>query len=342
MNNFENKRVLITGATGLLGYNLTNHLIKSKNVHVTAISRSLKKLRKCFSIHKDNTRFSYIEHDVSSPLYLFDYPVDYIFHAASPQENKIISESPVDVINANILGTMNCIDFLINQEIEHNVKGRLVLFSSVTIYGNNTTTNLVVKETDTSLTEKIESIGASYSQSKRMSEVIARAYSKQFNLDVVTSRLSTVYGDTLIKTDTAFFEFINNAILGQDIHINKSANPRRDNIYLDDAISGLLLIALKGKTNEVYNVSSNGELENFQAVDEIASIIAEETNKIFGTTRSRVKVINNDFNKVKRQPGIILDNTKLKKLGWTLKTSFKDGIAKTLQLNIPKTVKKPF
>ena len=31
--------------------------------------------------------------------------------------------------------------------------------------------------------------------------------------------------------------------MGQDIHINKSANPRRDNIYLDDAISehGLLM-----------------------------------------------------------------------------------------------------
>ena len=337
MSSFNAKRVLVTGATGLIGNSLVHKLMKFNDIHVVAVSRSEKKLHKCFSIYQDNPKFSLFTHDVSLPFNFLVYPVDYIFHAASPQENKVIYESPVDVINANLFGTVNCIDILRKQELNQNVKGRLILFSSVTVYGNKTNENLVVKETDTSVTEIIESNGAPYSQSKRMSEVIARAYAKQFGVDVVISRLSTVYGDTMIKTDTAFFEFINNAISGQDIQIRNSTLPRRDNIYLDDAISGLLTIALKGKASEAYNVSSNGELENFLAVDEIASIIADEANKQLSYPDVPINVIYSDCSKGKRKPGIILDNSKLKGLGWILATSFNDGIAKTLDSYNSKT-----
>ena len=330
MNSFNGKRILVTGATGLIGNSLVHSLMKFNNIHVVAVSRSESKLQKCFSKYKNNLNFSFFAHDVSLPLNILVDPVDFIFHAASPQENKIIYESPVDVINANLFGTVNCINLIRKQEIDHNVNGRLILFSSVTVYGNNTNKNLVVKESDTSVTDIIESNGAPYSQSKRMSEVIARAYAKQFGVDVVISRLSTVYGDTIIKSDTAFFEFINNAILGQDIQMRSNTLPRRDNIFLDDAISGLLTIALKGKTTEAYNVSSNGELDNFLAVDEIASVIANESNKQVGNLRVPINVIYSDCSKGKRKPGVILDNSKLKGLGWKLTTSFNDGIAKTL------------
>ena len=336
MSSFNKKRILITGATGLIGNNLVHKLMKFNDIHVVAVSRSKKKLQKCFSIYHDDPKFSFIPHDVSLPFNFLTDPVDYIFHAASPQENKVICESPVDVINANIFGTVNCIDILRKQELNQEVKGRLILFSSVTIYGNNTNKNLVVKESDNSVTDLIESNGAPYSQSKRMSEVISIAYARQYGIDVVISRLSTVYGDTTIKTDTAFFEFINKAVLGKDIQIRNSTLPRRDNIYLDDAISGLLTIALKGNTSEAYNVSSNGELENFLAVDEIASIIADKVNKLPSNSRP-INVIYSDFFKGKRKPGVILDNSKLKELGWVLKTSFNEGIAKTLDSYNSKT-----
>jgi nucleoside-diphosphate-sugar epimerase len=146
---------------------------------------------------------------------------------------------------------------------------------------------------------------------------------------VVISRLSTVYGNTIIKTDTAFFEFIKNAVSGKNINLRSTIFPRRDNIYLDDAISGLLTIALKGKGSEAYNISSNGDLGNFLAVDEIARIIVDEANKRVGTTRAPINVIYGDCVLGKRKPGLILDNSKLKELGWILSTSINDGIAKT-------------
>jgi nucleoside-diphosphate-sugar epimerase len=331
VNDFKNKTILVTGATGLIGSQLVVKLMEFDIACVIAVSRDLEKLSNCFSEYLENDRFKYQCHNVTLPLNIIGCNVDYIFHAASPQENKIIDKYPLDVIMPNILGTVNCLDYLFKQEQDGGVKGRLILFSSVTVYGNNTDQDLTVVESDTSISESIESNGAPYSQSKRMSEVIVQAYIKQFNIDAVICRLSTVYGDTRYKTDTAFFEFINNALLGKEIHVRNSNLSRRDNIFIDDAISGLLTVAIKGGGGQAYNVSSNGELGGYLSVDEIAEIIANEANKQLGPEQKKINVVYNEGATCGKRPsGIMLDNSKLKKLGWRLTTSIDSGIAKTL------------
>ncbi|MFQ3362931.1 MAG: UDP-glucuronate decarboxylase [Woeseiaceae bacterium] len=331
VDGFRGKTILVTGATGLIGSRIIASLMELDGVYVIALSRNSEKLSNCFSRHLASGRFTSIEHDISLPLSIIASTIDYIFHAASPQESKIIKNHPLDVIMPNILGTVNCLDYLVRQGRDRDVEGRLILFSSVTVYGNNTDEDLTVTEMDTSITECIESNGAPYSQSKRMSEVIVQAYIKQFSINAVICRLSTVYGDTKYKTDTAFFEFINNAILRKDIHVRSAMLPRRDNIYIDDAVSGLLTIAVKGETGQSYNVSSNGELGGYLAVDEIAQIIANEANKQLEPNQKKISIIYDDIATEKRRPpGIILDNSKLKKLGWVLSTVISDGIVKTL------------
>jgi nucleoside-diphosphate-sugar epimerase len=119
-------------------------------------------------------------------------------------------------------------------------------------------------------------------------------------------------------------------VAGRNIYLRKLLNPRRDNIYLDDAISGLLKVALSGSTCEAYNISSNGELGNFLAVDEIARIIVDEANRRFGSMRKTITISAECANTGSRKPGLLLDNSKLKELGWTLSTSINDGIVKTL------------
>ena len=328
---FKDKKILVTGATGLIGSRIIESLMELDGVSVIALSRNAAKLSNCFTRYLASGRFTFIEHDISLPLSIIDSSIDYIFHAASPLESKIIKNYPLDVIMPNILGTVNCLDYLVRQGRDRNVGGRLILFSSVTVYGNNTDKDLTVTEMDTSVTEFIESNSAPYSQSKRMSEVIVQAYIKQFSIDAVICRLSTVYGDTTYKTDTAFFEFINNAISRKDIHLRNAMLPRRDNIYIDDATSGLLTIALKGKTSQSYNISSNGELGGYLAVDEIAEIISNEANKQLESNQKKISVIYDDIATDKRRPpGIILDNSKLKELGWNLSTDIVDGISKTL------------
>jgi len=332
---FFNKRVLVTGATGLIGSNLVNKLMTIKGVKVIASSRSYDKLKNLFSGYLKNPLFSIYPHDVSDSFDLEEFPIDIIFHAASPQENKIIRDTPVDVINPNIFGTINCLELLKKQEKKSGVKGRLVLFSSVTIYANDSKLDKVVNETDTSVTDKLENDSAPYSQSKRISEVIANAYKKQFDSDTVIARISTVYGDSKFKTETAFFDFIQKAIYGQNLSINNPLVPRRDNIYIDDALDALLIIAERGISGDSYNVSSNKQLGNFASVYEIAKNIVDITNE-FRVEKNldliKFNTIPSDLSK--RNPGLILDNSKLQLLGWNLKISLLDGLRKTIIKNL--------
>lgn len=119
-------------------------------------------------------------------------------------ENKIIDKYPLEVMKPNIMGAINCLEFLKKQKEERSVSGRMVIFSSVTIYGNITGNDLVVGEEDTQVTIPLDASNAIYSQSKRMSEVISRAYSKQYGLDIVIARLSTVYGNTFLNRKRLF------------------------------------------------------------------------------------------------------------------------------------------
>lgn len=322
MKFYSNKTVLITGATGLIGNNLVNAFVHMGDVNVIALSRTMSKLETEFGEYKDLPNFKMIAQDISEPLCI-KKPVDYIFHAAGSMEGRIIKDYPVDVIKPNIIGTMNCLEFLREQKENTGKSGRMILFSSVTVYANDTGSDLTVTEMDTRITEAIGDFGAPYSQSKRMIEVIAVSYARQYGVDAVIGRFSTVYGPTRIAPDTAFFEFIRKGINGEDIIMNTSGLPRRDNIYIDDAISGVLLIGANGLSGESYNISSNGELDNYASVDEIAEIVAKVTEKDI-KVQFKAETADN------RKPGLKLDNSKLKALGWKIIVSIDEGIRKTI------------
>ena len=331
MSELNNKTVLITGATGLIGSNLVKYLMALGDVTVIAAGRSQEKLENAFKSYLNEKRFSIEAFDVSEKIESIKVPVDYIFHAAGPMEGKVIQRTPINVINPNIMGTINCLELLRVLEQKWDKRSRLVVFSSVTVYANNTTADLVVTEEDTNVTERLESIGAPYSQSKRMAEVITSAYIRQYNCDAVIARFSTVYGDTIYHPDTAFFQFVDKAISGEKIMMNVSGIGRRDNIYVDDAIKGLVTIAVKGKTGEAYNISSNGDLGNFAAIDEIAQLILDEADdRRPPEDKHHYKVEYKDGGKNSRKPGLRLDNSKLKSLGWSVKTSLREGIKATI------------
>lgn len=329
MHCYQGKTVLITGATGLIGSHIVKTLMETqKNIRVIALSRSEEKLKHAFECYCGLDNFRYVAQDICKPLETIeDETIDVIFHAAGSMEGKVIAEKPMSVISANIVGTINCLEFLNNQQHNREHCGKLVLFSSVTVYGNCTSEDCIVTEADTQVTGRLDDIAVAYAQSKRMSEVIAQAYHRQYGTNIVIARLSTVYGDTIFLPDTAFFQFVQNALHGKNIILKGQNLPKRDNIYIDDAVSGLLLLGCIGENGEAYNVSSGGEAGCFVAVDEIAEMIAKRVNAEFGFN---VRVIQAKDNNMNRKPGIKLSNEKLKRLGWKLQTSMQEGINKTI------------
>jgi nucleoside-diphosphate-sugar epimerase len=321
MEFFFGKKVLVTGASGLIGSNLVDALMKD-GAQVVALGRNEKKLMATFPEYVGNKNFSIVEHDVCEPFPDMD-GVDYIFHAAGPMERNIVLNRPVDVVRPNIIGIMNILEYLRSGHSDI----RLVVFSSVTVYNNTTDKDLSVLEPQTTNAISLDADTASYAESKRMIEVIAKAYKKQYDLNVVIARFSTVYGYTRNVPDSAFYDFLDKAMKGEKITLNSTGFGRRDNIYVDDAVSGLLTVALKGGAGESYNVSCGGESGNYVAVDEIAKAIARTCSEVMGRPMVKVNVKDSES----RRPGLILDNSKLKSLGWNLKYSLDEGLAQTLK-----------
>lgn len=325
-NFLNNKNILVTGATGLIGSNLVEALLKSSADHIFITGRNLNKLKKTFYEFQNDHRLVFIEYDVSNPIPGTIKNIDYIFHAAGPMERDIILNKPIDVIYPNIIGIINLLNFLHVQLEETGKRGRMVVFSSITVYNNLTNENISVKEADTQIADSLDSPTSCYSESKRMIEIIAKSHFKQYNTDIIIARFSTVYGYTKNIPNTAFYEFIKKAIAEQNIVLNGNNFPMRDNIYIDDAISGLLTIAEKGKSGESYNISSSGDNHNFAAVDEIATMIAEQTSFLTGNHKVEVHVKDS----TQRKPGIMLDNSKLKKLDWFIKWDINEAINTTI------------
>ena len=326
MSMFDNKTILITGATGLLGTHLVKKLLEYKDCRVIALGRSLQKLKEVFDGYEGNLVL--IEGDVSNDVPLVKNGIDIIFHAASPIAGDIIRNYPVSVLKPNILGTINCLEYL-KKELEFSgKKGCMVVFSSATVYANMTDGDYKVPENETSVADTLDAPNAPYSESKRMAEVIARSYYKQYGVDVKIARFSYLYGYTKQAPNTAFYEFINKSIHGENLLLNNSGAPRRDNIFVDDAIEGLLCLCEKGNSGESYNISSSGDKGNFAAIDEIANIIATVANKnIEGAC------VNVSFREKSdgRKPGLMLDNSKLKSLGWRINNGLEEGVEKTLK-----------
>lgn len=327
MNDFSGKTVLVTGATGLIGSNIVDRLMSMGDVKVIALARNKEKLEKGFLDYISNENFITLIQDICAPIILpKEVTVDYIFHAAGAMTGEVINNRPLEVIDANLTGTRNCLDLLHEQKkAGHN--GRLVLFSSVTVYGNNSSADRTVTEKDTEIAGTLDVPYAAYAETKRMSEVLALSYCRQHDIDVVIARLSTVYGYTRFPPNTAFYEFIKKALNNEDIVLKSSGLPRRDNIYIDDAVNGLLLICKKGVRGEAYNISSNGDLDNFAAVDEIAEAVAKVANEEHG---KNVKVKYDNPSTKPREAGVKLDNEKLKGLGFEIRTELTEGTEKTI------------
>lgn len=331
MNIFDNKKVLITGATGMICSSFIQYLITNTTAKVYALGRSDKKLREVFSSYLGE-RLVTLAQDVSEEIKLDD-TVDYIFHGAGPIDSTTIKTKPVDVILPNIKGLLNCANIAISQKNNGKVNPRIIVFSSATVYdilqNENNNEDSTFSEDSPLYTTNLSSGNACYFESKRMSEVLAKSLITQYQLDIMICRFAYVYGVPYFKPNTAFYQFIDTVKNNNDIVMNNAGLGRRDNIFIDDVTSALSVICEKGEIGEVYNISSNGDKDNFAAIDEMAKVMVELANSKRENKVSLTYKVQSD--NTKRTKSYKLDNCKLKKLGWNIQVSLNDGIEKILK-----------
>ena len=131
--------------------------------------------------------------------------------------------------------------------------------------------------------------------------------------------VSPVFSDS-----KAHGQFIKNALNKENIVLKSRGEQRRTYSYVVDVVSGIFKVLFNGLNGEIYNVANENSIAS---IAEVASICAE----IAGT-----KVVFDLPDKIEKKgfsqsKDCILDNSKLKSLGWNGKYTLKQGLVETIE-----------
>lgn len=294
-------KILISGATGLIGQALVRSLI-STDAYVIAAVRNREKAIKLLG--KESERLKYLVCDVTS-MKIGAMDVDYIIHAASQTSSKAFVNEPVETIMTAIQGTKNMLDIARKSK----VKG-FVYLSTMEVYGSPSTNEKIDEKHSTNLnTMKVRSC---YPESKRMCENLCVSYANEYGVPAKIVRLTQTFGPGVSYDDgRVFAEFARCVIEEKDIILHTKGETRRNYLYTKDAVDAILTVLKKGDIGEAYNAANE---ETYCSIYEMACLVAEKC------ANNTIKVIINEDeeNQFGYAPvlSMNLDTSKLRRLGW--------------------------
>lgn len=300
---FGGKRVLITGATGLIGRSLTRKLLQY-GAKVIAMVRNEEKAHSTFS-DIDNGNIEYLVMDVTTAETI-NLNADYIIHGASITSSKAFVEEPVDVIMGAVIGTKNLLEIA----RVNNVKS-FVYLSSMEIYGAPSDDTKILENNASNLNTMTPRSG--YPESKRLSECLCASYAAQYGVPAKVVRLTQTFGEGVVYQDSRVFaEFARCVLEQKDIVLKTKGETKRNYLYTEDAAEAILTVLLYGVVGEAYNAANE---DTYCSIYEMAQIVANR----FGQGKVKVRVEEeNDISRFGFAPTLKmnLDCSKLSALGW--------------------------
>ena len=236
----KNKKILITGSSGFIGFSLALNLLKKghKILGYDSINDyydiNLKYSRN--KILKKFKNFSFIRGELEDQKKLnknvLSFKPEIIIHLAAQAGVRYSLDAPRKYLSSNIIGTFNII------EIAHKIKVKhLLIASSSSVYGANKQS--AFKETD-----KTDTQLSIYAATKKSTESIAHSYSSLWKIPITMLRFFTVYGPWG-RPDMAYFKFTNAIIKNKKIDVYNKGEMYRDFTYIDDVTRSIELLINK-------------------------------------------------------------------------------------------------
>lgn len=228
-------------------------------------------------------------------------------------------KSPAEFIYENIQSQ----NLVIEAARRWKVK-KLLYFSSSCVYPKNA--KQPIKESSL-LTGPLEETSEAYAVAKIAGTKMCQAYKAQYNFNAIAAVPATLYGpgsDTDIETAHVLGALIakfhkakiENA---KEVTVWGSGKPRREFLYVDDFASACLFLMENYDGAQLINAGSGVDVTIKQLAGMVKNAsgfkgkIIFDTTKPDGTTRK------------------LMDNSRMKKLGWKPKVSLEEGIEKTYQ-----------
>lgn len=304
------KRVLITGATGLIGSQLVMSLLEANalrgtDITVYAMVRSPEKAARIFAEYSGAPKLHYLVHNVNDPIEMGDQ-IDYIIHGASITDSKMFVEQPVETIMTTITGTKNILNLAKDKQVEG-----MVFLSTMEVYGIPDERLPRVSEKDIGYLNPME-VRSSYPEAKKLVECLCAAYASEYGVPVKVARLTQTFGAGVDYADNRVFaQFARCVIEKKDIVLRTEGKTIRNYLYTRDAVVALLTLLTKGNAGEAVNVA-NGDI--CLSIKEMAELVVDT----FPESGIRVTFdIAEDVARLGYAPTFVmrLDTTRLEQLG---------------------------
>lgn len=316
---FNNKTVLITGASGLLGSQavmafLCCNRIYNTSIHIIAFCKTPESAEKAFGKIKDRNCFKIVLGDITKEIVIKE-KIDYIMHAAGitgNSKNHVVH--PTVTINTAVLGTHNVLELA----VRNNLTG-MVYFSSWEIYGITDPGKDCIYENDYGYMDIME-VRRCHGESKRLCENMCLAYNSEFGVPVSMGRIPLTFGPGVREVDNRVFAQFARCVLNkQDIVLKTKGETLRNHCYIRDALWALILIMVKGARGEAYNIVNP---DTAMSIIDMAKLVAG----LFEDSKINVRIELDDPNKYGYNPNLkcLLNSDKLQTLGWRPEVGIRD------------------
>jgi dTDP-glucose 4,6-dehydratase len=307
-------RLLVTGGAGFIGSNFVRKVFDQT---LTGFSRITVLDKLTYAGSKNNLKlvqqeenYSFFEGDILDPKLVNSLlsEVDAVINFAAESHVDRSIQSSAEFVNTNVTGVQVLLDAIkaSNREI------RFIQVSTDEVYGS---INSGSWDENAPLLPN-----SPYSASKAGGELLARAYHRTHELDVVITRCSNNYG-THHFPEKLIPLFITNLLEGKKVPVYGTGNNVRDWLHVDDHCRGIYAVLMNGRPGEVYNIGGGRELTN----NEITTLILHA----MGADESSIEYVDDrkghdlrysvDWAKINRE------------LGYEPQVKFEDGLKETIQ-----------
>ena len=304
-------KILITGGMGFIGSNLIDLLLQEKH-KIIVLTKSYSKKK---NISHIQAKIKVEKVDVTNYRKLSNiielHKPDVIIHLAGITSHSKSFEKPFDDIDQNTKSTL----FILEKLKQMNRKCRFVLGSSFIVVGKPD--KLPVDEKTPCWPTTL------YGTNRLASEHYCKIYHEVYGLDTVIFRITNSFGprEQVLPTKNAVNFLIHEAFKGNKLTIFKNGKFFRDLIYISDVVFGIKTIMNKGKSGDLYWISSGRKIW-FYELGKLLEKLTDAKVKFVKTPNYTKKVDVGNF---------VVNNSKLRSLGWKPKVNLVQGIKETLE-----------
>ena len=224
------KRVLVTGGSGFIGSHLCTRLLDS-GCDVLCLDNLYSGEKDNIAHLLDSPYFEFVRHDVTFPFYA---EVDEIYNLACPASPIHYQRDPVQTTKTSVHGAINMLG------LAKRTGAKILQASTSEVYGDPE----IHPQTE-DYWGNVNPIGirSCYDEGKRCAETLFMDYHRQHQVKTKIVRIFNTYGPRMHPNDgRVVSNFIVQALQGQDITIYGDGSQTRSFCYVDDLITGLMLM----------------------------------------------------------------------------------------------------